>query len=61
MKIEFDPTADALYIELADGEVEKTTEVSPGIMLDYDASGNVLGIEMLYVSKREREPLKKAA
>lgn len=61
MKIEFDPIADALYIDLVDGEVEKTTEISPGVMLDYDASGNVLGIEMLYVSKREREPLKKAA
>lgn len=61
MKIEFDPIADALYIDLVDGEVEKTTEVSPGVMLDYDAAGNVLGIEMLYVSKREREPMNKAA
>ena len=61
MKIEFDPLADALYIDLKDGEVKKTSEISPGIMLDYDAAGNVLGIEMLYVCKREREPLKAAA
>ncbi len=61
MRIEFDPSADALYIELADGDVEKTTEISPGVMLDFDANGNVLGIEMLHISKREREPLKKAA
>ena len=61
MKIEFDPIADALYIELADGEVEKTEEIRPGMILDYDASGNVLGIEMLYISKRENAPLQKVA
>jgi uncharacterized protein YuzE len=61
MKIEFDPVADALYIDLQSGEVEKTTEISPGIMLDFDAAGNVLGLEMLYVSKRERESMKQAA
>lgn len=61
MKIEFDPIADALYVELASGEVEKTEEISPGVMLDFDASGNVLGLEMLYISKRENAPLKHAA
>ncbi len=61
MKIEFDPIADALYIELADGEVEKTEEIKPGMILDYDASGNVLGIEMLYISKRENASLQKVA
>lgn len=61
MKIEFDPIADALYIELADGDVERTEEIGPGVILDYDASGNVMGIEMLYISKREKAPLKHAA
>lgn len=61
MKIEFDQAADALYIELIDGEVETTSEISPGILIDYDTAGNVLGIEMLYVSKREHAPMKKAA
>lgn len=61
MKIEFDPVADAMYIQLAEGEVEKTKELKPGMMFDYDADGNVLGIEVLYVSKRAELPLKKAA
>ncbi len=61
MKIEFDPLADAMYIQLAEGDVEKTEEVKPGMMFDYDADGNVLGIEVLYVSKRAELPLKKAA
>lgn len=61
MKIEFDPIADALYIELATGEVDSTKEIGPGVILDYDADGNVMGIEMLYISKRENATLKHAA
>lgn len=61
MKIEFDPIADALYIELADGNAERTEEIVPGVILDYDASGNVMGIEMLYIGKRENAPLEHAA
>ncbi len=61
MRIEFDQLADALYVHLAGGEVEKTGEIKPGMILDYDAKGNVLGVEVLYVSKRAKLPLKKAA
>ena len=61
MKIEFDSLADAMYIQLAEGEVDKTEEVKPGMMFDYDVNGNVLGIEVLYVSKRAELPLKQAA
>lgn len=53
MKITFDPLADAMYIELKKGEVKKT-EVLDGYetMLDVDKNGNILGIEMLSVSRR---------
>jgi len=61
MKIEFDPIVDALYVELAEGEVEKTEEIKPGVMLDYDAAGNILGIEMLHVTTRSSLPLKQVA
>lgn len=61
MKIEFDSLADALYIHLSEGEVEKTEELKPGMMVDYDALGNMLGIEVLYVSKRAKLPLQQAA
>jgi uncharacterized protein YuzE len=40
--------------------VEKTEEIKPGMILDYDANGNVLGVEVSYVSKRSELPLKKA-
>ena len=61
MKIEFDNTADALYVQLTEGEIEKTEEIKPGLLLDYDAEGNVLGVEMLYIRKRGNLKLDKAA
>lgn len=56
MKIEFDPRADAIYIRLAAGVVADSDEVRPGVVLDIDTQGNVLGIEMLDVSKRTQNP-----
>ena len=61
MKIEFDQIADALYVQLRDGDVEKTEEIRPGMILDYDANGDVLGVEILNVSKRAELPMKKVA
>ena len=61
MKIEFDPIADALYLELSNSAVEKTEEIKPGVNMDYDADGSVVGVEVLYISKRAHQPIKKAA
>jgi uncharacterized protein YuzE len=61
MKLEFDAQADAVYLELTDVEVEESKEIQPGIIVDYDAEGRIVGIEVLYVSKRAELPLKKAA
>lgn len=56
MKIEYDPKADAMYIRLAAGTVVDSDEVRPGLVLDFDADGRVLGIEMLDVSQRTDNP-----
>lgn len=61
MKFEFDPQADAVYLELTDADVDESKEVQPGIIMDYDAEGRIVGIEVLYVSKRTQLPLPKAA
>lgn len=62
MKLEFDPQADAAYFEISDADVENSREIEPGIIADYDAQGHMVGIEILYVSKRAMAPpLKKAA
>ena len=56
MKIEYDPKADAIYIRLKAGTVADSDEVRPGVVLDFDAEGRVLGIEMLDVSLRTDNP-----
>ncbi len=54
IKTSYDPEADALFIWLApEGAVSvDTREISPGVMLDYDADGRVIGIEVLDVRER---------
>ena len=52
MKLEFDPIADAAYFEISSAEVETTKEIEPGIIVDYDKNGFVVGIEVLSVRKR---------
>jgi uncharacterized protein YuzE len=52
MKLTIDREADALYLDLDEAPAVETEEVSPGVILDYNASGQVVGIEMLYLSKR---------
>lgn len=47
----YDPETDAAYITLADGEIVKTAEVSPGFRFDYDREGRVLGIEVSTASR----------
>lgn len=52
MEITYDKNADAMYIELRKGEFHKTKKVDDFTILDLDKKGNILGIELLFVSKR---------
>jgi uncharacterized protein YuzE len=63
MKIEYDPEVDALYVRLTDSKIIESEQVQPGIILDFDAAGKVVGVEVLNASKRETPaaPLKAAA
>ena len=56
MKLEYDQQADAMYIRLRQAKVAESEEVHPGVVLDFDAQGQVLGIEMLDVSQRTDNP-----
>lgn len=51
MKINYDPKADAAYIQLTRGKYEVSREISDSIVVDEDKKGKVLGIEILNVSK----------
>ncbi len=52
MKLHVDKSADALYLRLDDSTIVESEEVSPGIILDYNESGQVIGVEMLHLSRR---------
>ena len=52
MKLNVDKEADALYLRLDDSQIVESEEVSPGVVLDYNASNEVVGVEMLHLSKR---------
>ncbi|HEY1234948.1 MAG TPA: DUF2283 domain-containing protein [Candidatus Binatia bacterium] len=52
MKLKVDRNADALYLSLTEAPASRSEEVSPGIIIDYDEHDQVVGVEMLYLSKR---------
>ena len=54
IRTSYDPVADAMFIWLAPEGVQsvETREVSPGVMLDYDAGGRLIGIEVPDVRSR---------
>jgi len=55
MKLKVDQQADALYLTLSEAPASRTEEVSPGVLVDYDDQDRVVGIELLYLSKRAPE------
>jgi len=52
MKITYDKNADAMYVELSNKKFSKCKEIDKSTILDLDEEGNVIGIELLFVSKR---------
>lgn len=52
MKLKVDEKADALYLRLDDSTIIESEEVSPGVVLDFNASNQVVGVEILNLSKR---------
>jgi uncharacterized protein YuzE len=52
MRLKVDKESDALYLRLDEAAVVESEEVQPGIVLDYDAANNVVGVEILNLSKR---------
>ncbi|HKV85778.1 MAG TPA: DUF2283 domain-containing protein [Ktedonobacterales bacterium] len=52
MKLKVDRESDALYFRLDDSEIVESEEVQPGVILDFDAHGQMVGIEILRISTR---------
>jgi len=57
MKVKYDPEVDVLSIILSDAPVEESDEDKPGLILDFDKSGNVVGLEILDASRRMGDPM----
>ncbi|MBW4582458.1 MAG: DUF2283 domain-containing protein [Tildeniella nuda ZEHNDER 1965/U140] len=56
MKITYDPDINVLRIILNNQPIEESDEGQPGIILDYDKDGSVIGFEILDASKRVENP-----
>ena len=52
MKLKVDRDSDALYFRLDDSVIKESEEVQPGVILDYNAAGMVVGVEILNLSAR---------
>jgi uncharacterized protein YuzE len=46
MKLNYYPDTDSLYIDLSHRPSVESREISEGVVLDYDESGNVVGIDI---------------
>jgi uncharacterized protein YuzE len=52
MKINDDKATDSLYIHLADRPSMDSDEVNDGVVLDFDANGALVGIDLQHASQR---------
>jgi uncharacterized protein YuzE len=56
MKIIYDQEKDILQIALVDTNIEETAQIAPGLILDYDGDGNVIGLELRKASQKVDNP-----
>lgn len=52
MRLNYDPATDSLYIHLADRPSVESDEVADGVVLDYDADGALVGIDVQHASRK---------
>jgi len=52
MKLNYHPDTDSLYIDLSEQTSTESREISEGVVLDYDASGNLVGIDIDNASRK---------
>jgi uncharacterized protein YuzE len=52
MRIAYEPETDSLYIDFSARPSVESREVSPGVVLDFDDAGNVIGIDIDHASEK---------
>lgn len=56
MKVNYDRASDTLRLIFADRPVKESDEVKPGVIVDFDAQGAVVGMEILDASRSVQNP-----
>jgi len=56
MVIRYDKELDIVYIRFSEKEIVESEENKPGIILDYDVEGSIVGIEVLKASSQIIQP-----
>ena len=56
MKVIYDPQTDTLSVHLSEAVVADSDESRPGVILDFDANGGVIGLEILDASRHMPVP-----
>jgi len=51
MRVRYYADTDSLYIDLSSGPGAESREVTPGVVLDLDAGGRVVGVDIDHASK----------
>ena len=57
MKVDYERNVDVLTVIFSETQVEESDEIKPGVIVDFDAAGNVVGLEILDASQRIQNPL----
>ena len=52
MRLNYHPETDSLYIDLSETQSTESREISDGVVLDYDAAGNLVGIDIDNASRK---------
>jgi uncharacterized protein YuzE len=56
MKVIYDPETDVLRLLFSAAAIQESDEDKPGVILDYDQAGNIVGMEILNASQRVENP-----
>jgi uncharacterized protein YuzE len=56
MKVTYDPEVDVVRILFNSSPIEESDEGKPGVIIDYDKDGNIVGLEVLDASKQMENP-----
>jgi uncharacterized protein YuzE len=56
MRLRYDPHADALYVRFDESRITESEEMKAGIIFDFNATNEIVGIEVLDLRRRHAKP-----